>query len=111
ALVALTCLTMPLVFRLLRDNSIDRAASELSYPFYLVHYLVIALLEQTLEDAPPALMLSCTLGATLLLWVVAIRPFRKFTPKPTRSEPFVISPIPASIPALVPVQPDSTPQM
>ena len=53
-LAAILCLGAPLVFNTMRDVRWDRLLGELSYPFYLVQFLVLALLERFMEEAVPA---------------------------------------------------------
>jgi peptidoglycan/LPS O-acetylase OafA/YrhL len=67
---------MPAVFELMRESRLDRALGEFTYPFYLVHYPVIALLEQQFGDTPAWTYPLWAALAALALWAMAIRPFR-----------------------------------
>jgi peptidoglycan/LPS O-acetylase OafA/YrhL len=75
-LVAGLCAGMPAVFELMRESRLDRALGEFTYPFYLVHYPVIALLEQQFGDTPAWTYPLWAALAALALWAMAIRPFR-----------------------------------
>jgi peptidoglycan/LPS O-acetylase OafA/YrhL len=58
-------LTMPLVFRGFKRLQFDRFAGKISYPFYLLHYIVIALFETYAEDPEGGQILAATLAASV----------------------------------------------
>jgi peptidoglycan/LPS O-acetylase OafA/YrhL len=58
-------LTMPLVFRGFKRLGFDRFAGKISYPFYLLHYIVIALFETYAEDPEGEWILVATLAASI----------------------------------------------
>lgn len=60
--LVLVFLAAPAVFGLTVKNGLDRLLGRISYPFYLLHFLVIAVYEQVADDYSPAV---------LILWVVA----------------------------------------
>ncbi len=45
---SLACLSLPFIFSLTRNSKLDRRLGELSYPMYIIHYLVIALISPQL---------------------------------------------------------------
>jgi peptidoglycan/LPS O-acetylase OafA/YrhL len=63
----LLCLSLPFVFLAFRRNPLDRLLGRLSYPFYLVHYLVIGLFETYLGEAGPLALVGLVLAAALVL--------------------------------------------
>ncbi|EGB16281.1 acyltransferase 3 [Pseudodesulfovibrio mercurii] len=60
-------LTMPLVFRGFKRLRWDRFAGKVSYPFYLLHYIVIALFETYMDDPEGAYVLAVALAAAVLV--------------------------------------------
>ncbi len=50
----LLCLALPWCFLAFRNSPLDRFLGRLSYPFYLVHYLVIGLFEEYWGEAGPS---------------------------------------------------------
>lgn len=62
---------IPPIFASYAGNRLDRTLGELSYPVYLIHFLVIALAENYLPDLPGTGLLALVLlaGATLYLTV------------------------------------------
>ena len=59
-------LAMPLVFRGFKRLGFDRFAGKISYPFYLLHYIVIALFETYSEDPEGGRILAAALAASIL---------------------------------------------
>ncbi|OIQ50821.1 Acyltransferase family protein [Pseudodesulfovibrio hydrargyri] len=59
-------LSMPLVFRGFKRLRFDRFAGKISYPFYLLHYIVIALFETYAEDPEGGQILAAALAASIL---------------------------------------------
>lgn len=64
-LPAATLLTLPLVFRGFKRLQLDRFAGKLSYPFYLLHYIVIALFETYADEPDGWLILAAALAASV----------------------------------------------
>jgi peptidoglycan/LPS O-acetylase OafA/YrhL len=58
-------LSMPLVFRGFKRLQCDRFAGKISYPFYLFHYIVIALFETYAEDPEGGQILAATLAVSV----------------------------------------------
>lgn len=74
------CLAMavPCLFRLSRENRIDRFIGDLSYPLYIVHFLVLSLLERLVEMPATELALGLTLAAALLLHLCLEKPIDRW---------------------------------
>ncbi|WP_207260110.1 acyltransferase [Desulfovibrio sp. Huiquan2017] len=60
-------LSMPLVFRGFKRLQCDRFAGKISYPFYLFHYIVIALFETYMDDPEGVFVLAAALAAAVLV--------------------------------------------
>lgn len=58
-------LSMPLIFRGFKRLRADRFAGKISYPFYLLHYIVIALFETYAEDPEGGQILAAALTASI----------------------------------------------
>ncbi len=65
--MCLVCLALPFVFLAFRHSAADRLLGRLSYPFYLVHYLVIGLFDAYLGEAGPLALVGLVLAAALVL--------------------------------------------
>lgn len=63
-----TLLALPFVFRGFRRFAFDRLVGKISYPFYLLHFSVIALFETMSEDPTGWDMLFTTLAASVLTY-------------------------------------------
>ncbi len=59
---------IPFVFSLTRDRRLDRFLGNISYPIYIVHFLIIALLEKHLEEYPLSLLVVLVLSVSVLLY-------------------------------------------
>lgn len=70
----LLCLSLPFVFLAYRRSALDRFLGRLSYPFYLVHYLVIGLFETFWGEAGPAALAALVLAAALALYLAVELP-------------------------------------
>lgn len=101
-LALMTWAAMPLVFRLVRDNRVDRFVGEITYPFYLMHYLVIAVLEQSLAQVTAPLLLGVTFLAALALWWAIIRPWSRPAALALPARPPALSPELSPVPAAKP---------
>lgn len=86
-LASLLCLGTPLVFNAMRNVRWDRLLGELSYPVYLVQFLVIALCDRFLDaPAPPLLTIALVLGSAALVYVVVDRPMTRLRWRRLRPE-------------------------
>lgn len=78
ALLAFTMfLSMPFIFNLTKDSRIDRFFGNISYPIYIVHFLIVAIFEeyfeeQYFEDKYPLFMLLVAVFAASLVVYYAI---------------------------------------
>ena len=60
-----TLIALPLVFRGFKRLQFDRLAGKISYPFYLLHYIVIALFEAYADEPEGGHILAATLAASV----------------------------------------------
>jgi peptidoglycan/LPS O-acetylase OafA/YrhL len=72
-------LTLPSIFETFRQNRIDRAIGELSYPMYITHLFVLSVLlgayPKVVGGAPPSLLyLFLVFAASIMLYVLVDRP-------------------------------------
>ncbi|EPR43668.1 acyltransferase 3 [Desulfovibrio sp. X2] len=67
-------LAVPCLFRLTRQSRLDRFLGDLSYPFYIVHFLILSLLDHFADPPATAAALLLTLGAALALHFCLDRP-------------------------------------
>ena len=74
AFALLLTASIPLVFGRFADNRLDRSLGELSYPFYLIHFLIIALAENYLPDLPGPALAAVVLLAAAALYLAVDRP-------------------------------------
>ncbi|WP_319581870.1 acyltransferase [uncultured Pseudodesulfovibrio sp.] len=65
-LPTIALVAMPLVFRGFKRLRFDRFAGKISYPFYLLHYIVIALFETYAEDPEGGQILVAALAASIV---------------------------------------------
>ncbi|BDQ35036.1 acyltransferase family protein [Pseudodesulfovibrio portus] len=65
ALPLATLFSLPFVFRRFRDFSWDRVVGKVSYPFYLIHFTVIAIFETTMEEPLGWDILAVSLAAAV----------------------------------------------
>ncbi|MEW5774960.1 MAG: acyltransferase [Thermodesulfobacteriota bacterium] len=73
----LLCLALPVVFLAFRNNPLDRFLGRLSYPFYLVHFLVIGVFEDRLGEAGPLALVGLVLAGALALHLGVEVPFER----------------------------------
>ena len=94
ALLGLTAAVMPGLFDALSANRFDRLAGDLSYPFYICHFLIVAFVEAMPDPPPDALILLSTLGlAGTLLFLE--RPLHRVRQRRVTAAP-VLLPAPAT---------------
>jgi peptidoglycan/LPS O-acetylase OafA/YrhL len=65
--VLLAFLTVPFVFNLTKDSKLDNFLGKLSFPVYMVHFLVIALFEEFWDDYSVFFLLLVVIAAALLI--------------------------------------------
>lgn len=76
-------LFLPVVFSIFRESRIDRFLGELSYPVYLIHYLVLVLLGQVLagsglEAFSAKFTAIVSVGVSIVLYLWVIRPIDRY---------------------------------
>ena len=71
-------MALPHLFRLSRDCRIDRFIGNLSYPLYIVHFLVLSLLERLVDMPATSEALALALAAALLLHLGLERPIDRW---------------------------------
>lgn len=67
-------ITIPFVFNLTKDAKVDRFLGNLSYPIYMVHFLIIALLHEYMEEYSLSFLLLLVLSASIILYCVVEAP-------------------------------------
>lgn len=78
-LAAIFFLGAPLVFNAMRDVRWDRLLGELSYPFYLVQFLVLALLEHFVPEGVPAwAQLGLVSAAAIAIYLLVDKPVTRW---------------------------------
>ncbi len=93
AFVVLVAAAAPYLFRAFAALPADRLIGDLSYPVYLVHLLVIRLIEPVMATrwiAPAALVLSLAVAYTLVRWIdrpLAAFRHRRFASAPAAAAP------------------------
>jgi peptidoglycan/LPS O-acetylase OafA/YrhL len=63
----LVFLSVPFVFDLTKDSKIDNFLGKLSYPIYMVHFLIVALFDELLEEYSMIPLVAVVLVAALLI--------------------------------------------
>jgi peptidoglycan/LPS O-acetylase OafA/YrhL len=86
ALPVAACLALPFIFKAFGDVPLDRFVGRISYPFYLLHFSVIAIFEKYYEEPEGWSIFIVTLAATLLTYALFI-PVTKFLKLKTQSVP------------------------
>jgi peptidoglycan/LPS O-acetylase OafA/YrhL len=67
-------LSMPFIFNLAKDSRFDRFLGNISYPIYIVHFLIIAIFEEYFEEQyfeeeyPFFLLLLAVFSASLVVY-------------------------------------------
>jgi peptidoglycan/LPS O-acetylase OafA/YrhL len=73
ALLAFTVfLTMPFIFNLTKDSRFDRFLGNISYPVYIVHFLIVAIFEEYFEDDYSVFLLLLVVFSVSLVVYCAI---------------------------------------
>lgn len=73
ALLAFTAfLTMPFIFNLTKDSRFDRFLGNISYPIYIVHFLIVAIFEAYFEDEYSSFLLLLVVFSFSLIVYCAI---------------------------------------
>lgn len=67
ALPVATIIALPFLFRLLRKSEFDRLVGKASYPFYLLHFSVIAIFEEYQDEPEGIFILATTLVTAFLV--------------------------------------------
>lgn len=70
ALPVATVIALPLVFRLFRESGFDSLVGKVSYPFYLLHFSVIAIFEEYWDEPAGVYILVTTLVSAVLVHYV-----------------------------------------
>ncbi len=78
AFACFLAMAVPHLFLLSRDCRLDRFVGDLSYPVYIVHFLVLALLERLADMPATPEALGLTLAAALLLHLGLERPIDRW---------------------------------
>ncbi|EPR36125.1 acyltransferase 3 [Alkalidesulfovibrio alkalitolerans DSM 16529] len=71
-------LAVPHAFRLSAANRLDRFLGDLSYPFYIVHFLVISLVSRLADEPWGGTALALSLAAAVLLHLALERPIDRW---------------------------------
>jgi len=73
ALLAFTMfLSMPFIFNLTKDSRFDRFLGSISYPIYIVHFLIVAIFEEYFEEEYPFFLLLLVVFSASLVVFCAI---------------------------------------
>ncbi|MBN1843264.1 MAG: acyltransferase [Deltaproteobacteria bacterium] len=80
ALLAFTMfLSMPLIFNLTKDSRLDRFLGNISYPIYIIHFLIIAVFEEYFEEEYPfILLLLAVFFASLVVYYAIEAPIDRW---------------------------------
>ncbi|MDY6953368.1 MAG: acyltransferase [Thermodesulfobacteriota bacterium] len=73
-----TCLCIPFIFNATKDNRLDRFLGNISYPFYIVHFLIVAFFDEYFEEYPLFPLLATVWGASLILYYVVDEPIDRW---------------------------------
>ena len=77
-LVLITSVCIPFVFNATKDNRLDRFLGNISYPFYMVHFLIVAFFDEYLEEYPLFPLLATVLVASLILYYAVDEPIDRW---------------------------------
>jgi len=80
ALLAFTAfLTMPFIFNITKDSRFDRFLGNISYPAYIVHFLIVAFFEEYFEDEYSVfLLLLVVFSASLVVYCAIEAPIDRW---------------------------------
>jgi len=72
--LALTFVAVPFVFRLSGENRVDRFLGRVSYPFYLLHFLVATVYEQAASAYSPLVLVGLVFACSVAVLVAVEYP-------------------------------------
>jgi len=87
ALLAFTMfLSMPFIFNLAKDSRFDRFLGNISYPIYIVHFLIVAIFEEYFEEEYPffLLLLLVVFSASLVVYCAIEAPIDRWRQRRVR---------------------------
>ncbi len=73
-----TFITIPFVFNLTKNKKVDRFLGNISYPIYMVHFLIIALLREYLEEYSLSFLLMLVLSVSVMLYCIVDAPINRW---------------------------------
>jgi len=73
-----TALCIPFIFNATRNNPLDRFLGDISYPFYIVHFLIVAFFDDYFEEYPLLPLLATVLVASLILYYAVDEPIDRW---------------------------------
>jgi peptidoglycan/LPS O-acetylase OafA/YrhL len=71
-------ITIPFVFNLTKDIKVDRFLGNISYPIYIVHFLIIASLQEYLEEYSFSFLLILVLSLSTILYCLVDAPINRW---------------------------------
>jgi peptidoglycan/LPS O-acetylase OafA/YrhL len=86
--------SIPFIFNLTKDNKVDRFLGNIAYPVYLVHFLIITVLEEYVGEYSLILLLPLLFAAALILYYGIEAPIDRWRQRR------VSAPSPQSLPPL-----------
>lgn len=103
--ILLLTASLPLIFGRFAHSRLDRTLGELSYPFYLIHFLVIALVENYLSELPETALMGAVFLAAAALYLAVDRPVDRLRQRrmeatlvlPADAGPGTMAPAPVSV--------------
>ena len=93
--------SIPFIFNLTKNNKVDRFLGNIAYPVYLVHFLIIAVLEEYIGEYSLILLLPLVFGAAFVLYYGIEAPIDRWrqrrvsTPAPPSLLPLELEQAPA----------------
>ncbi|UCG79788.1 MAG: acyltransferase, partial [Desulfobacterales bacterium] len=73
-----TFVTIPFVFNLTKDKKVDQFLGNISYPIYIVHFLIIAMVREYLEEYSFWFLLMLVLCVSTMLYCVVDAPINRW---------------------------------
>jgi peptidoglycan/LPS O-acetylase OafA/YrhL len=73
-----TCICTPFIFNATKDNRLDRFLGDISYPFYIVHFLIVAFFDEYFEEYPLSPVLATVFVASLILYYAIDKPIDRW---------------------------------
>lgn len=77
-LTLIAFLSIPFIFLLTKDSIFDRFFGKISYPIYIVHFLIVAVFEESLEEYSMFSLMAVVLFAALLVHFFIEKPIDKW---------------------------------